>query len=914
MMLVGRLAELARVDALLADARDGRAGSLVVRGEAGIGKTALLGAAVERATGFRVLRHTGIESECGVTFGGLSGLLRRVLPAIDALSQRQRDALLGALGVQPPTLDAGTVAMAVLDLFSQLADAQPVLIVCDDLQWVDGGTVDALLFAARRLAEEGVVVLFGLRSPAVIQTRGVPEIQLTGLPPADSRRLIDEVGTPGGQALRERILADTGGNPLAIFEASSWAAVEQPEHDAPLRFGDVLEAAVGERLLPLSGPARTALALAAFDSSGDLEPVVEAMRIMELDVQALAEAESADLVQIHPGRISFRHPLIRAVAQGEQSGERRRQLHAALAVAHAAAGREESAVWHRSAAAFGADDTVATALEGIAEIAVVRGDVSTAARAFHRSAVLSSRTDDRARRLLAAGRTSMALGPAALPVLEEAIATATAPEVVAEAEFCRILLLTWSGRLAEVATTAPAVAQRISAVDPTLAAVVTGLGLIGHWLSVEPWSTSRLAQANWRSMRDSGLPLEGYGIVPSIAYGLSSLMAGLPALDVIGDCGRAIEAGGPPALASPVATILLAAGDYRGCRAALDSALPRARASGDIASVAWMQAFNSWLLADTGDVPGARAAGAESMDLGAWAAGPLAVGLAAGRRALIEAMAGDVGACRSYAEVALSSMTMHEDASVGLLAQQGLALLELGTGRPDRSIALLEPIVGRLRLAGTRTIGVFPALPDLIESLTLVGRAGETAALMLELEEIAGDDHSALARGRLGRTRGICAAEPLYQGHFEAATAIFDDAGAVFDLGRTRLAFGRRLLRSGRSGLGREIMSAAADTFGGMGALSWAELAGAELATGNGDVGLDSAKVHETADISLLTAREYQIAMLAATGASTQEMAAALFLSPKTVEAHLTRVFRKVQVRSKAQLAHRLSAVAGRGP
>ncbi|HEY6495016.1 MAG TPA: AAA family ATPase, partial [Trebonia sp.] len=334
MQVHGRDAELAVLDGLLARAGNGTSGALVLRGDPGIGKTALLAAAAGRADGFHVIRAAGVEDESGLPFAGLHLLLRPALGRLDALPDVQAEALRGVLGLaRAGAPDRFLVGLAVLSLLADLAADRPLLCLVDDAQWLDRASADALLFAARRLDAESVVLLFAARSGA-FTAAGVPELRLRGLSASAAAALLPP-GLPAGR--RYRVLAEAAGNPLALLELPR--VVIDTATEGPLPLTDRLRDAFEGQLDRLPEPARTVLLIAAADGTGDLGPILRAADSLGASLADLDQARAAGLVEVSAGTLTFRHPLIRAAVQHAAPLALRRAAHRALAEALDAPGQ-----------------------------------------------------------------------------------------------------------------------------------------------------------------------------------------------------------------------------------------------------------------------------------------------------------------------------------------------------------------------------------------------------------------------------------------------------------------------------------------------------------------------------------------------------------------------------------------------
>jgi hypothetical protein len=415
--LLGRDRECAAIDALLRDARVGAAGALVVRGEAGIGKSAVLGYAVQQALGMLVLRADGVEAESDLAFAGLHGLLRPVLAHLRELPEPQSAALAGALGLAPSAgSDRLLISAAVLGLLAAAAEDRPVLCMIDDAQWMDRPSADALVFTARRLQAERLAMLFAAREGEVrrFEAAGVPDFALTGLDPPSAAAVLATGGSGAAPSVRERLLAEAGGNPLALLELPHGLSQAQLEGRAALPdaipLSPQLEGVFRQRIGRLPETAQTALLIAAADTTGDMPAVLRAMAGLELPVDALDPAEGAVLVRISGTTITFRHPLVRsALYQGATLSQRQR-VHAALAGAFTGEEHADRRVWHQALATLTGDEEVAAALETSARRSQARAAHSSAATAFLRAAELSTDQERRTRRVAAAAQAAWDAG------------------------------------------------------------------------------------------------------------------------------------------------------------------------------------------------------------------------------------------------------------------------------------------------------------------------------------------------------------------------------------------------------------------------------------------------------------------------------------------------------------------------
>jgi AAA ATPase domain len=426
-VLYGRTAECAAVDRLLEDARSGRSGVLVLRGEAGVGKSTLLGYAAERAkggpAGMTVLRAAGVESEVELPFATLHQLLRPLLDRVGRLPEPQAAALHGTFGMAATPSDRFLLSVGVLSLLAEAAEERPLVCLLDDAQWLDQASADALVFVARRLAAEGIVLLFAARDPEVrrFDAAGLPELQLAGLEDAAAADLLAARSQAMAAAVRDRLLRAAAGNPLALVELPAMLEPAQLDGRAPLPdplpVGARVERAFADRIERLPPATQATLLVVAADDTGEVATALRAGRLLELDGLALGPAEAAGLVRVAGGRVEFRHPLVRSAVYRNAGFAERRAVHLALAESMDGADDADRRAWHRAAVAVGPDEPVAAELERSAERAQARGGYAAAAAALERAAELTGEETARAGRLAAganaawlAGRPDWALG------------------------------------------------------------------------------------------------------------------------------------------------------------------------------------------------------------------------------------------------------------------------------------------------------------------------------------------------------------------------------------------------------------------------------------------------------------------------------------------------------------------------
>jgi DNA-binding CsgD family transcriptional regulator len=845
-MLYGRRTECDALERLLADARRSRSGVLVVRGEAGAGKSALLDHAAGQATGMRVLRAAGVESEAELPFAALHQLLRSVLGLAGRLPGPQAAALGGALGLSAPegTREGGAddrflVSVAVLSLLGEAAEERPLLCLVDEAQWLDRSSAEALAFAARRLEAEGVVCLFAARDgdPRDFPAPGLPELRLQGLDPESAAALLAGTGLDLPAEVVERLVERTGGNPLALLELPGSLAPEQLAGRAALE--DVLplttrlERTFGERVRSLPEEARTLVLVAAAETTGDPAVVLRAGARLGVVASALDQAEAAGLVRTGDGRLAFRHPLVRSAAYRTATLAARRAAHRALAEVLGGEDAADQRAWHLAAATVGPDEAAAGGLEDSAERARRRGGHAAAAAALERAAELSGDDRERGRRLAATVDPSQAL-----QMLVEASEIASyAGDVTPTAELGR--------RAAALAVTDKA--------GEFLSDLLQGMGRVaeGDAAAGEP----RLRRA---------IALAGTLEQPRLL-----LWAGVAAFFVDEK----------------------AAGDALYARA-----VARARRDGAVGLLPQALEYQAPVELAAGRLAAASASASEGLRLARDTGNDTSACRHLATLAHLAAIRGEEDACRGHAAEALDRAAARGLGLPSTLAGYALGLLELGLGRPAEALARLQRLLAAGPGAGSPFFAVY-TVPDLVEAAVRGGQPEAAAAPFAAFEQFASMAGTPEPLAQLARCRGLLGPDEQAGAHFEEALALHDGQARPFDLARTELAYGEALRRARRRAEARTHLRAAVDAFGRLGAAPWAERAGNELrATG------ERARRRDPSTLGQLTPQELQIVRLVGEGATNREIGAELFLSRRTIDYHLRNVFVKLGVSSRAEL------------
>src|SRR6266540_2582724 len=779
-MLVGRAREMARVAELLDGARQGRSGALVLRGDPGVGKSALLGWAREQAAGFLVFSARGTQSEVELAYAGLADLFRPVLDRLDVLPPRQTAALASALAIaDAPAGERFAVASATLAMLDAASESAPLLAVVDDAHWLDVASAEALLFAARRVEAEGAVLLFAARrDDGSFAAHGLDELPVGGLDRQHTAELLaGRAAWPVAPHVVDDLAAQTGGNPLALLELIPLLTGEQlggvePLPD-PLPAGASAERAFGRRV-------------AALQRAAALSPR-EADRLRRL-LAAAAAAQRAGLVE-HAVRL----------------------LDEALRRTGEPAGR--AAIQHTRG-----------------RIEMFRGRTRTAARllAAEAAAIRTVQPDQAARMLAEAAMAAFLAGE----VAESLAMTVQAQETVAG-----------GGGVAELVTK-----------------LVTGTALF-H--AGQPADGVRLlvAAADLAATADPGSLDVEYVILTALA--------------------------------------LMWAGELRRAEDILGPVLDEARRAGALGILPFALYASCYLDLRVGRLATAAISGAEAARLARDTGDVLFAYLAAGCLALVEAVRGQEDACRRYVADGQSLGRQLELDYPHDLAD-AVGLLELGLGHPAEAISHLEA-ANRVDALGGEPLMGRPSAPDLVEAYVRAGRP-VPASMRRDLQAQSLDESLPATAAAAWRCRGLLADEASFDDCFGRALRLHHATGMPWPTARTALAYGERLRRAGRRVDARVQLRLAAETFQRIGATPWAERAAGELrATG------ETVRRRDRLAADELTPQELQIALSVADGGTNREVGAALFLSSKTVEFHLSRVYRKLGVRSRTELTRVLA-------
>jgi DNA-binding CsgD family transcriptional regulator len=912
-VLFGREAEAAAVEDLIGGSRASRSGVLVVRGEPGIGKSALLSHAIEHAEGMRVLHATGIEAESELPFAALYQLVRPLLDRLDRLPEPQAAALAGAFGLSSaPVEDRFLIGVGILTLLAEGAEEAPLLCLVDDAQWLDHPSADALLFAVRRLEAEAVVVLFAARDGVVrrFEAPGLPALALGALEAdAAGALLAERHGSALSPDVRDRLVDGSGGNPLALLELSSLLNEDQLAGRAPLPDplpqGAEITAAFLEGVRRLPPQAQTMLLLIAAEDTEDLTTIVRAAAKLGVDASAISVVEAQNLVRVTDSGVRFRHPLIRSSLYGAATFAERQAVHRALVEVLDRDRDADRRAWHRAAASLGRDEEVAGQLERAAERARQRSGFATAARALERAAELSGDDEDRGRRLAGAAADAWLAGRPgqALALLDKAAALATDLGVRADMMHLRGTIELRCGVPAEAATMLAAGAVEVAPIAPAKAIeMLVEAGQAASYAGDAAQIVDFGRRAS--SLIEDDEPDQRFTV--AVITGIGSLLAGDPAQgapllkDALAlaanfqDPRRLVHAGACAGYLGDEAT------EYE----LYARAAARAREAGAVATLPYVLEFLAGAEALGGRYATALAHASEGLRLAQDTGQHNSVGHLRTSLALIAALQGREDDCRSHAAEAMEQATARGIGYQAALAEWALARLDLGLGRPAEAL----PRLVALASAGPGSGHPFVKLvstADLVEAAARTGRIATAQSALAGFERFTHETAPPWALALVARCRGLLSAGAAAERDFTEALRHHSGSGRPFESARTALVFGEYLRRAGRRKEARTHLRSALNAFERLGAASWAERARIELRASG-----ETARRREPSTIDQLTPQEIQIIRFVAQGATNKEVAARLFLSPRTIDYHLRKIFAKLGLTSRVELS-RLGFGAG---
>ena len=910
--LTGRRAECIVLDRLMAAVRTGESRALVVHGEPGVGKTALLQYLAGQASGCRVAPAGGVQSEMELAFAVLHQLCAPMLDRLERLPTPQRDALRTAFGLSAgPAPDRFLIGLAALGLLSEVAGDRPLVCIVDDEQWLDSASAQVLAFVARRLGAESVGLVFGARVPTG-DLAGLPELVVRGLREDDARALLDSALTgPMDRRVRDQVIAEAHGNPLALLELprGGTAAELAGGFGLPgtISLSGSIEESFRRRIEALPAGTRRLLLLAAADPTGDPALVRRAARRLGVGAEAAGPAVEVGLAEFGV-RVRFRHPLVRSVVYRSAPGQERQLAHAALAEVSDPELDPDRRAWHRAQAAPGPDEDVAGELERLAGRAEARGGLAAAGAFLERAVMLTPDPARRAGRALAAANTKVQAGAfdAAQDLLAAAGAGPLSEFEQARVDLLRAQLAFVMNRGGDAPLLLVKAARRLEPIDTGLARAtyldaLTASTLAGR-LASPGGHTLEVARAASAAPRPPGDPRVPDLLLDGLAANFNEgYAAGVPFLrQALTAFGRGMSA--DEELRWLWLTTLAALHLWDDERWDMLSAryVGLARKAGALSELPLALSTRSMMLLFAGDLATATALTGEGRAVidatGSQFAPYAAMGLAAlqGRQAEVSALI----------EATASDVTLRGEGIAMSVAEWANALLHNGLGRYREAMRAAQRALYYQEYPGMHYPGIANwAAAELVEASARSGMTGIAAETCRWIAEMTSASGTSWALGVEARSHALVtegnAAESLYQD----AIMHLDRSRVRAELARAHLLYGEWLRRRRRRVDAREQLRTAHDMLEAMGMEAFAERARRELqATGE-----TARKRTAAAAVNQeLTAHEAQIARLAREGLSNPEVGARLFLSPRTVQYHLGNVFAKLGITSRSQLSHAL--------
>ncbi len=874
--LVGREESLARLAALTDAVRAGAGGAIRIEGTPGVGKSALLEAAAP--SDLTVLRAVGVEAEAGIPLAGLEDLMHGL--GAESLPTEDRE------GQDPVAL--------LREVSTRLAEAAPVLCLVDDVQWLDPSSRAAIAYLARRAKRLGigVIAVWSLRGEAPDEWPGVETLALEELRREDALALARRGGL--ADPVAEALVAAVGGNALALVEAPTELSAAQRGGRAilpdPLPAGERLQRAFTARVAELPEATRDALLLAAAGAPGTMVAA------------ALGPAEDAGLVALGAAGVAFSHPLVRAAVYHGAAPSARREAHRRIADAVP----EPERSWQLAQAAPAPDEGLAARLEELGEEARRRGAPGTAATVLERSVALSPDPADATRRAL---QTAVAAGTAGRPalargVLDAVLPTVTDPLARADVQMLRGMAIHQGGRPREAFALLEAEAAAIEDVDPLRASALLTQACIALM------GSGPMAGLQETAARARALAPPGADTIPSLleAEVLVSLGEHARAREMLDRIEPGLAAWDPTAPGHEVLAIdalcRLWTGDHDVAERMLTRLIEANRAAGAVTPLALPLAVLATLHIRRGDMILAAACAEESNEIAETGlSGGFVATLSLAAVAMVAAHRGDAETCEPAAARMLRLGEEMELPSTLACAEQALGQLALGSGDAEGAAVHCRAALDHTAAHGTRDPAFLFSHADLIEALVRLDRAAEAGPVLAELEAGAELTGGAWARAAVHRCRALLGPEEEIDANLAAALAAHAAPAMPFEAARTRLAIGERLRRARRRADARPLLAEARDAFTSAGARGWSERAASELAA----AGAAAGPIEPKGD---LTSRERDVCELVAAGRTNREVAAALFLSPRTVEHHLRSAYRKLGVRSRTELAVRFASAA----
>jgi DNA-binding CsgD family transcriptional regulator/tetratricopeptide (TPR) repeat protein len=915
-MFLDRAAEKGALDRVLGAVREGLSGVFVLLGEAGVGKSTLLDYAVASAADMDVVRAAGVESEMELGFSTLHQLLAQFMGRLDQLPAPQREALSSAFGLAaaaPP--DVFLVGLATLTLLADAASQRPVLCVIDDAQWVDQASARALGFVARRLFADRVGMLFATRDepgrPASLD--GLPELRVNGLPESSARELLASLG-PGhlDPQVSEQVLSEARGNPLALVELATELSGGAFSGGTPLNYPLAIDKRLEERFLSrvrsLPADTQMLLLLAAAQELGDPALLWRAAGHLGIGPQAAYLPELERLLTVEP-QVGFRHPLMRSAVYQGASSHARRRAHEALAAATDPGLDPERRAWHRAEATVGPDEDVAAELERAAGRAGQRGGLAGQAAFLERAAELSTDDVSRSRRLVAAaeGHSFAGAPQRALMLLDRAARSADG--LLEQANLLRMRARTtfYLGETVEAVSLFVHAALAYEPVDIRAARDMV-LEALGYCYWAGPAAMHDAAMAGKALPR---LPEPETTAMDLLMDGFADLylgdwLAAAPPLHEAiararaGELSRWEAPGGERITPWAAWWAAMHLCDLEAWRALVSRGMESFRRRGMLTSLAATLDNLGVLEGYCGRFDRAEACLAEAHDVMVAIGAPKPVRTTFTEVVLLAYGGREAKARDAVARLGETSTTRGEGNRVASAARAELCVLDLGLGNYEQAFAAAQVVFA----ADPPFIGI-KALPDVVEAACRAGEEEAATAALARLQQRARASGTPWALGLLARSRALLADDAETDELFGEALAQLTRAAATVDVARAHLLYGEWLRRQHRRSDASDQLRTAHQMFDTMGAEAFAERARTELLSTGEHVRERTVATHGG-----LTPQEDRVARLAAYGATNREIAARLFISPSTVDYHLRKVFLKLNVTNRTQLARRLTVSA----
>ncbi|WP_410791891.1 helix-turn-helix transcriptional regulator [Kribbella sp. C-35] len=893
--LRGRRRETDVLDGLVSEAKAGRSQVLLLTGEAGVGKSALLDALVAKTDGCHVTRTAGVESEMELAYAGLHQLCQPFLDHLDRLPAPQREALGTAFGlVSGPTPDKFLIGLAVLNLLADASRERPVVCVVDDAQWLDLMSARILAFVTRRLAAESVVMVFAVRDGIDHAFTGLPELEVRGLDEVDARALLDSVlPRPIDPRVRDRIVAETRGNPLALLELPrAWTAAELADGLTAGTLTSRLEDGFVRRVEALPTGTRLLLLTAAAEPLGDPTLLWQAAEQLGLGADPAASAIESGLITIGQ-HIRFRHPLVRSAAYRTATPQQRLAVHRALADVTDPETDPDRRAWHRAQATMAPDESVAAELERSAQRAQARGGFFAAGTFLERSAALTIDPGLRADRVLAAATAKRSAGAldAALDLLG---AASTGPaDAVREAEVMRLRgeIAFDRGHATEAARTLVVAAKQLDPLDHEQARVAYLEAMSAAIWASGPDTPGILGEAASAAPAPAPSDPPGDLLLQALALRFTrGYVAAAPQLVKALDQARQSETEdvrGWMWLAGNRASAIVAV-DVWDLDAALELAARHdriARDSGALVQLQWALNFRANVVSMTGDLAAASTYVEEERQIAA-ATGNRVLGIGSMQLA---ALRGNEAEATPLIDAMIREARAQDQGRMTAIATYTSSLLNNGLGRYETARdAALQVFEQDVVAYGVLVIG------ELAEAASRTGDTKLVETALVWLNERVAATPSDWGRGMEARARALLSND---EDAYRASIDHLSRTGLRIESARAELLYGEWLRREGRRQDARAHLRTAHEQLAAMGAEAFAERARHELlATG------ETVRKRTPETTNDLTAQEAQIAGLARDGFTNPEIAAQLFISPRTVEWHLRKTFSKLGITSRRQL------------